>query len=113
MKTNSLIRDCTSSNFDAFLEASETKKILFYFHAPWCGPCRMLKPLLNRLAEKHKDKLIIGSIDVDEDVDLVRKFDVFSVPSLFLYKDRQLCKSCQANTFNLNSILDLEKELVS
>lgn len=112
MKKDSFLQECDEENFHSFVEKSREKFVLFYFHASWCGPCRMLKPLLNRFAEEHEDKLVVASIDVDQSRSLADKFDIFSIPMLFLYKNGELCESCSSNTFNLSSVSQLEEELL-
>jgi thioredoxin 1 len=74
----------TGSNFD-----SEVRKgvILVDFWAPWCGPCRMLSPVVEQLSEEMKGKLRFGKVNVDEQPDLSEKFEVASIPTLLLFKD--------------------------
>lgn len=112
IKNNSLIKECDERNFNSFLEKSYEKYVIFYFNASWCGPCKMLKPFLYKLAEKFENKLIIASVDVEDNMPLARQFNVFSVPTLFLYKNSTLCNSCEINKFDLNSIYSIEKELL-
>jgi thioredoxin 1 len=74
----------TDGNFDA-----ETKKgaILVDFWAPWCGPCRMLSPVIDALSEEMKGKMKFGKVNVDEQPDLAEKFGVSSIPTLYIIKD--------------------------
>ena len=62
------------------------EKVLIDFNAEWCGPCRMMAPILEEYVEKHKTIKFV-SVNVDNNSDLARKFNVFSIPCLVLIKD--------------------------
>ena len=66
--------------------------VLVDFFATWCGPCKMLAPELEKLAEKLKGKLTILKVDVDESSDLAMKFGIMSVPTMILFKDGKVAK---------------------
>ena len=74
----------TDANF-----ANETKKgiMLVDFWAPWCGPCRMLGPVIEELAEEMKSQLKVGKLNVDENSGTSEKYEVSSIPMLLLFKD--------------------------
>ena len=57
------------------------------FWASWCGPCKMLAPTVDKLAEKYDGKVIVGKVDVDEEQELARQFGVMSIPTVVLFKD--------------------------
>ena len=61
-------------------------KVLVDFNAEWCGPCKMLRPALEKLAEENKNIKVV-SVNVDNNPDLARKFNVFSIPCLVVLKD--------------------------
>jgi thioredoxin 1 len=61
--------------------------VLVDLWAPWCGPCRLVAPILDQLAAKYRDKVRIGKINVDEQPELAAKFRVMSIPTLILFKD--------------------------
>jgi len=74
----------TGANFDA-----EVKKgvALVDFWASWCGPCRMLGPVVEQLADEMKGSLKVGKVNVDEQPELSEKFEVASIPTILLFKD--------------------------
>ena len=61
--------------------------VLVDFWATWCGPCKMLAPTVEKLAEKYEGKLLVGKVDVDEEPDLARRFGVMSIPTVVLLKN--------------------------
>ena len=76
----------TSANFEAEVLKSD-KPVLVDFWAPWCGPCRMLSPILEQIAEEKAGVLKVGKVNVDEASDLAAKYGISSIPALFLFKD--------------------------
>ena len=68
------------------------KKVLVDFFANWCGPCKMLSPILEEIRNEIGDDIIIGKIDVDENFDLARSYGIMSVPTLLLFVDGEESK---------------------
>ncbi len=73
-------------NFEAEVLQGD-QPVLVEFWAPWCGPCRMLTPILEELAEEYEDRAKICKVNVDEAAALAKQYKVLSVPTLFLFKD--------------------------
>lgn len=75
-----------SGNFEnAVLQSSEP--VLVDFWATWCGPCRMVGPVVEELAEAYNGKLKVGKVNVDENRELSKKFNVMNIPTLAIFKD--------------------------
>ena len=58
--------------------------------ATWCGPCRMIAPIVSKLAEEYDGKVKIGKLDVDENSDIAARYGVMSIPTIILFKDGEI-----------------------
>ena len=76
----------TSLNFENEVLNAD-KPVLLDFYADWCGPCKMLAPVLHEIAEENADTLKVGKINVDEQMELAMRFQVSSIPMLVVFKD--------------------------
>ncbi len=76
----------TEQNFDEEIKGSDLP-VLVDFWAEWCGPCKMIAPVLDDIAKDHPGKLRIAKLNIDEQLELSRRFDVMSIPTLILFKD--------------------------
>ena len=76
----------TAANFENEVLNSD-KPVLLDFYAAWCGPCKMLAPVLHEIAEENADTLKVGKINVDEQMELAMRFQVSSIPMLVVFKD--------------------------
>jgi thioredoxin 1 len=76
----------TEATFDEVL-AAEAGLVLVDFWAQWCGPCKMVEPVLEDIAGIHRDRLTIVRCDVDEEPGLARRYGVMSMPTLMLFRD--------------------------
>ena len=78
-----------NDNFEQEVLKSE-KPVLVDFFANWCGPCKMMSPIIDEIAEELGEKIKVGKIDVDESKELAVKYNVMSIPTLLLFKDGEV-----------------------
>ena len=84
----------TNENFQTeVIDASKTKPVLVDFYANWCGPCKMLAPILDDLSEKLEGQAVIGKVNVEEQPELSQQFAVRSIPSLFIFRNGEVVES--------------------
>ena len=76
----------TKANFEDEVLKSKVP-VLVDFWAVWCGPCKMVAPVLTKLSEKHAGKLNVGKVNVDEQQALAQRYGVMSIPTLMVFKD--------------------------
>ncbi len=95
----------TKDNFQTqVLESSKT--VLLDFWATWCGPCRMIAPIVEQLAEERSD-IVVGKVDVDQEMELAVQFGITSIPTLLVFKNGKVA----ATSVGYCSRADIEKLL--
>ena len=80
--------DIRQDHFNTFISQSD-KPVLVDLWATWCGPCRMLSPVVEEVSREHENELTVGKVNVDDCPELAQKFGVMSIPTLILFKDGQ------------------------
>jgi thioredoxin 1 len=81
----------SDSTFDETIGAADTP-VLVDFWADWCGPCKMIAPTLAEIATEQRGKLTIAKLNVDDNPDTARRYDVLSIPTLLVFKDGEQVK---------------------
>jgi thioredoxin 1 len=85
------ITQLTANTFDETV-GSATEPLIVDFWAEWCGPCKMIAPILDEIAVEHEGKLQVAKLNVDEAPDIARRFEVMSIPTLLVFRDGQVAK---------------------
>ena len=75
----------TKDNFKEVVQSDKT--VLLDFWANWCAPCKMLAPVIDRLAEQYAGRVKVAKIDIDEHSALAERYDIQSIPTILLFKD--------------------------
>jgi thioredoxin 1 len=86
------VSEVTDTNFQAEVIESEVP-VLVDFWAPWCGPCRMVAPVVEEIAEERGEALKVVKLNIDENQDTAMQFNVLSIPTLMLFRDGQVAKT--------------------
>ena len=82
----------TSENYEEEVLKSE-KTVLIDFYADWCGPCRMMSPIIDEIAEEMEGKIKVGKINVDDNQELAMEYGVMSIPTIVVIKNGQIEKT--------------------
>lgn len=80
--------EITDNNFDSLIQTD--KLVVVDFYATWCGPCRNLMPIMQKISEEVEDSAIVGKVDIDNNAALVAKFGVQSIPTVIFIKDEKI-----------------------
>ena len=86
------VLNLTDENFENEILKSD-KVCLVDFYADWCGPCKMMSPVIDKIAEELGEKVKVGKVNSDENRDLVIKYQIMSIPSIFVIKDGKVVKN--------------------
>ena len=81
--------EITDSNFEEVVIKSE-KPVLVDFWATWCGPCRMVGPIVDELAEEYMDKAVVGKMNVDDNSEVPSQFGIRNIPALLIFKNGEI-----------------------
>ncbi len=95
----------TSENFETEVLKSE-KPVLVDFWAVWCGPCQMLAPTVEEIAEEYSEKIKVGKVNVDDEMELAQSFGIQSIPTLILFENGKV-KDTSIGLVSKQEILDM------
>lgn len=85
------LRELTVEDYDSVVGSAGI--VLVDFWAAWCGPCKMMLPVLEKLAEENVDVLSVVKVNADDQPDLVSRFNVFSIPTILVYVNGEVVKT--------------------
>ena len=106
------IIDVSESDFnEKIIEASEKKLVIVDFWAPWCGPCKQLTPILEKVVSNSSDKVILTKVNIDENQQIAAQLRIQSIPTVFAFKNKQIVNAFQGVLSEADIIKFLEKAL--
>lgn len=83
--------EVTDANFEQSV-VNSSKPVVLDFWAPWCGPCRMMEPVLEEAATEWGEKITVGKVNVDDNPATATKYDILSIPTLLVFTEGQVVK---------------------
>ncbi|MCD8310626.1 MAG: thioredoxin [Prevotellaceae bacterium] len=89
--------EITNANYEALLAGD--KPVVMDFWAPWCGPCRMVSPLVDELAAEYEGRVVVGKCNVDDNDDVAANYGIRNIPTILFFKDgKQVAKQVGSTT---------------
>jgi len=102
--------EITDSNFEELVLKSE-KPVLIDLWATWCGPCRLVAPTVEQIAEEYESKIIVGKVDVDSNRQIATDFGVRAIPTLLILKGGEEVDRLVGNQSKANIVAKIEEHL--
>jgi thioredoxin 1 len=104
---NSVAITLTESNFDREINQND-KPVLVDFWAEWCGPCKLIAPLIDEIAREKNGAVTVGKVNIDENQNLSFKFNIRAIPTLLLFKNGQVRDQVTGMTSKKDLLVRLE-----
>ena len=82
----------TEENFEDEVIKSE-RAVIVDFYADWCGPCKMMSPIIDEISEELKDTVKVGKVNTDENMDLAEKYGIMSIPTIMVFKNGEVVQT--------------------
>jgi len=86
------VLNINEENFEEEVMNSD-KTVIVDFYAVWCGPCKMMSPIIDKIAEEIGDKVKVGKVNTDENLDLAQRFNIMSIPTIMIFKNGNIVKT--------------------
>lgn len=80
----------TVLNEENFDSVTKDGVVLVDFWATWCGPCKMLSPIIDEIASEYAGKVVVGKVDVDENAEIARKYGIMAIPTIFIFNNGEI-----------------------
>ena len=98
----------TAENFDAEVLQAD-KPVLVDFYADWCGPCKMMAPAIEKLAEEYDGKAVVGKLNVDDSGEIAARYEIMNIPTLILFRNGEIVKKLVGlqNRDTLKKLMDM------
>ncbi len=100
--------ELTDANFDQQVINAD-KPVVVDFWAEWCGPCRIISPIINEIAAEYKDKAIVGKVDVDNNPNTAARFGIRNIPTVLFFKNGVVVDKIVGASAKANFVNRLEK----
>ena len=82
----------TENNFEEEVMKSD-RKVIVDFYADWCGPCKMMSPVIDEIAEELGDKVKVGKVNSDENINLLERYGIMSIPTIIIFENGEVSKT--------------------
>ena len=100
--------EINDANFEELVLKAD-KPVIIDFWAEWCGPCRIIGPIINEIAEDYKEKAIVGKVDVDNNPNIAARFGIRNIPTVLFFKDGVVADKQVGAVPKANFVNKLEK----